>query len=341
METVVDAAEMGEPGRGSVTVSRLGLTTNAEFHGEAVTCRADNGAGAAAHDAVTLSIKHKPAFKQIKDSPAALVEGERATLNLTASANPNDVDYVWSVIRKGQDVEEHLPSTGRVRAVAGVVYFDTVLKSDEGTYFVAAENAEGKTEAEVPLEVHFPARIVGISPELMVGPGEPAHLECAAEGAPNAQMRWERAGYDMEGRTQTTAGSPSTSSSQQAILLTVVNATAADSGAFACVADNGVGPPARNLSILLVRRKSLNPRQNESITSRKALSITFFPLFECKGIRQPARAPAAAAAAPAAAGGRFFFLSQSPPPPFHFWFSGCGPRASERARGLAGPMLGG
>ena len=40
------------------------------------------------------------------------------------------------------------------------------------------------------------------------------------------------------------------------VLLTVLNATAEDSGEFACVASNGIGGKAsRNVSFLLVRRK--------------------------------------------------------------------------------------
>ena len=41
-------------------------------------------------------------------------------------------------------------------------------------------------------------------------------------------------------------------------MLTVMNATAEDSGEFACVASNGIGGKAsRNVSFLLVRRKFL------------------------------------------------------------------------------------
>lgn len=89
-------------------------------------------------------------------------------------------------------------------------------------------------------------------------------------------IRWERAGYDMAARTKTTMGSPtstlvslepSTRVNSQldpegpqknigVVLLTVLNATAADSGQFWCVASNGVGGrSARNASYLLVRRK--------------------------------------------------------------------------------------
>ncbi len=83
----------------------------------------------------------------------------------------------------------------------------------------------------------------------------------------------------MNGRTKTTMGSPTNSmmavtsanikgnsvntaynndngNNVGVVLLTVLNATAEDSGEFWCVASNGVGDrTARNASFLLVRRK--------------------------------------------------------------------------------------
>ena len=112
----------------------------------------------------------------------------------------------------------------------------------------------------------------------MVGQGEPAHLECAVDANPlnKNTIRWERKGYDMASKTKTTMGSPTSTmlstfnsnsvnslfedDGQQknvgVVLLTVLNATADDSGEFWCVASNGLGSTSRNASFLLVRRKS-------------------------------------------------------------------------------------
>jgi len=57
LDTVVDANEVGDFLNGAVTVSRLGLTMEAKHHAAAVTCRAENGAGPAAHDAITLTVR--------------------------------------------------------------------------------------------------------------------------------------------------------------------------------------------------------------------------------------------------------------------------------------------
>ena len=106
----------------------------------------------------------------------------------------------------------------------------------------------------------------------MVGPGEDALLECQVDASPltRSTIRWERAGYDMAAKTKATTGLPSTStggadsgdegggsSNVGVVLLTVLNVTAADSGSFECVAENGVGGSVvvRNQTYLLVRRK--------------------------------------------------------------------------------------
>ncbi len=69
----------------------------------------------------------------------------------------------------------------RVRAEGGVLVFTSVARSDEGEYSVTATNSEGASSASVRVRVLFPPRIVGITREVMVGQGEPAHLECAVD----------------------------------------------------------------------------------------------------------------------------------------------------------------
>ena len=118
----------------------------------------------------------------------------------------------------------------------------------------------------------MPRRITDITSSVLVGQGEPAHLECAVDANPMNKntIRWERKGYDMSARTKTTSGAPTstiqTSNSVNSVftpgqnvgvvLLTVLNATAEDSGQFWCVASNGIGGSAtRNASFLLVRRE--------------------------------------------------------------------------------------
>ena len=57
-----------------------------------------------------------------------------------------------------------------------------------------------------------------------------------------------RSGFDMSSRTLT-----SFHNATGALYLVVRNVTAADSGEFACVADNGIGNEDKNNTFLLVR----------------------------------------------------------------------------------------
>ena len=56
--------------------------------------------------------------------------------------------------------------------------------------------------------VYFLRRITDITSSVLVGQGEPAHLECAVDANPMNKntIRWERKGYDMAARTKTTMG---------------------------------------------------------------------------------------------------------------------------------------
>ena len=101
---------------------------------------------------------------------------------------------------------------------------------------------------------------------VLVGEGEPAHFECAVDAKPLTPktIQWYRSDYDMKTKTKTTEGSSKKSVDDDGnpmnmgvVLLTVLNATADDSGKFWCVATNGIhgGEIVRKSTFLLVRRK--------------------------------------------------------------------------------------
>ena len=122
-------------------------------------------------------------------------------------------------------------------------------------------------------------------PTVLVGPGEPAHFECAVDAnpmKPESNIWFARAQdkspfvpgyldetkYDMAGKTKTTVGSPSNvrnlingstilDQNLGVVMLTVLNATAEDCGKFLCLADNGLGQVAERETFLLVRRELL------------------------------------------------------------------------------------
>jgi hypothetical protein len=86
----------------------------------------------------------------------------------------------------------------------------------------------------------------------MVNEGSDAELECRAAGNPltMATVSWRRAGFDMEGRTTQTLG-------VGVAYLTVKEITRNDTGAFECVANNGIGEESIEKTWLIVKCKFL------------------------------------------------------------------------------------
>jgi hypothetical protein len=81
-----------------------------------------------------------------------------------------------------------------------------------------------------------------------VSPGENAELACFVDANPIKEdsIKWTRSGFDMDVRTISTNVS-------NAVYLLIKNVSAVDSGAFDCVANNGIGNEVKNSSFLLVR----------------------------------------------------------------------------------------
>ena len=209
----------------------------------------------------------KPFFPSNEISVFELVEGQPSSINVTASANPDVVEYTWSKVETATDKLEALNlDNGRLSMNEGSLNFTTVNRSDEGVYEIKARNAEGEGRTKIHVKVFYPPKIVDITGTQRVKPGSPAHFECAVDAWPMTQstIAWKRGrvnelddatAYDMAARTKMTAGG-ARGGKVGAVMLTVINATAEDSGVFVCEAYNGVGDVVvRKTTYLLVDRK--------------------------------------------------------------------------------------
>jgi len=99
----------------------------------------------------------------------------------------------------------------------------------------------------------------------MVREGSDASLECQATGNPltATMVTWRRAGFDMEGRT-IMSSAPGMAS------LYVKNISRNDTGAFECVANNGIGGESVEKTWLVATCELLN-----------ALVCFHYPLLSC------------------------------------------------------------
>ena len=108
----------------------------------------------------------KPRFDPGRETVVDLVEGQEASINMTALANPTQVEYRWA----GSDGQ--LPTaTGdremkslnearakRVYSDKGVLTLTKVERRDSGYYTVRATNEEGASETRIMINVLYPPR---------------------------------------------------------------------------------------------------------------------------------------------------------------------------------------
>jgi hypothetical protein len=82
----------------------------------------------------------------------------------------------------------------------------------------------------------------------MVNEGNDAYLECQATGNPltTTTVTWRREGFDLDGRSVQSSGIG-------VAYLTVKEVNRNDTGAFECVADNGIGGQSTEKTWLLVK----------------------------------------------------------------------------------------
>lgn len=214
----------------------------------------------------------KPLFLQPADYTVDVVEGQPAIVNMTAKANPSEVTYAWS--REGSAIKA-VGDAGvydRITFNGALLNLTMVRRDDKGEYKCDATNNEGTQSGIVRLNVqckrtiqfyHFsckkktnfdcsffsdPATILQTRSVVMVNEGSDAYLECQATGNPltTTTVSWRREGFDLDGRTVQSSGIG-------VAYLSVKQVNRNDTGAFECVADNGIGGQSTEKTWLLVK----------------------------------------------------------------------------------------
>ena len=97
-----------------------------------------------------------------------LVEGQEAAINMTALANPTQVEYQWAgkegqlpTAPPGDHREMKSLNEARARRVysnRGVLTLTKVERGDSGYYTVRASNEEGASETRIMINVLYPPR---------------------------------------------------------------------------------------------------------------------------------------------------------------------------------------
>ncbi|CAN7984404.1 unnamed protein product [Ixodes hexagonus] len=240
-------------GRASKNVLVINVTTDDDRAN--YMCQATNRAlQLSVHDSVSLDVTYKPEFYNAPLERFDIVEGESLVINLTARANPSAVTYSWTkddrrvpTVRASErsvDRGKVLPS---VYAKGSLLNLTNVERSDGGVYECEAENSEGSTKTSILINIQYGAIVKAVTETVIVDAGSHAQLECEVDAKPFDEdtVSWRRQGFDMSRTRQTVK--------DRRAYLTVQNVSREDSGAFDCVAHNGIGEEAVKTANLIVK----------------------------------------------------------------------------------------
>ncbi|CAG5878984.1 unnamed protein product [Menidia menidia] len=202
------------------------------------------------------------AAPRIVEHPSDLIvsKGEPATLNCKAEGRPSPT-VEW--YKDGERVETARddPRSHRMLLPSGSLFFLRIVhgrrsKPDEGVYVCVARNYLGEalsrnasyrciyifTGSRPRLEDAAP-RIVEHPSDLIVSKGEPATLNCKAEGRPSPTVEWYKDGERVETARDDPRSHRMLLPSGSLFFLRIVHGRRSkpDEGVYVCVARNYLG----------------------------------------------------------------------------------------------------
>ncbi|XP_042902394.1 nephrin isoform X3 [Parasteatoda tepidariorum] len=246
------------PNGGRSTKNILQLNVSSHDDGAVYTCQATNTElKQSAHDAVTINVLYKPEFETKSSQQYDVIEGESATLNVSARGNPININYSWSKASSSTSLmpaDSNDVAVSPVLATGPIFNISNVRRDQAGQYRLEAINEEGNSVVTVVLNVLYSASITMATENALVDQGSNAFLECQVDANPLSDdvIGWQRPNFDMSRTRQSIENGRS--------YLIINNVTKDDSGVFLCVADNGIGNEARKASTLIVKHKPVIER---------------------------------------------------------------------------------
>uniref|UniRef100_A0A8C9PNW0 Nephrin n=1 Tax=Spermophilus dauricus TaxID=99837 RepID=A0A8C9PNW0_SPEDA len=247
----VAAPPQSAPFKGSAASRSVFLQVSSRDHGHRVTCRAHS---AELRETVSsfyrLNVLYRPEFLGEQELVVTAVEQGQALLPVLVSANPAPEAFNWTF--RGYRLS---PAGGpRHRILSGgALQLWNVTRADDGFYQLHCQNSEGTAEALVRLDVHYAPTIRALQDPTEVNVGGSVDIVCTADANPilPGMFNWERLGeeeeedHSLDDMEKISKGSTGR--------LRIHHAKLTQAGAYQCIVDNGVAPPARGLVRLVVR----------------------------------------------------------------------------------------
>ncbi|XP_073741290.1 nephrin isoform X3 [Callorhinus ursinus] len=238
------------PFRGSAAARSVLLRMSSRDHGHQVTCRAHSPELRETMSAFhRLNVLYPPEFLGEQVLVVTAVEQGEALLPVSVSANPAPEAFNWTF--RGYRLS---PAGGpRHRILSGgALQLWNVTRADDGLYQLHCQNSEGTAETLVRLDVHYAPTIRALQDPTEVNIGGSVDIVCTVDANPilPGMFNWERLGEEEEDQSLDEMEKMSKGATGR---LRIHHAKLAQAGAYQCIVDNGVAPPARGLVRLVVR----------------------------------------------------------------------------------------
>ncbi|KAM8775342.1 nephrin [Rhynchonycteris naso] len=238
------------PFKGSAAARSLLLRLSSGDHGHRVTCRAHSTELRETVSAFyRLNVLYPPEFLGEQVFVVTAVEQGKALLPVSVSANPAPEAFNWTF--RGYRLSPVGGPRHRILS-GGALQLWNVTRADDGLYQLHCQNSEGTAEALVRLDVHYAPTIRALQDPTEVNIGGSVDIVCTVDANPilPEMFTWERLGEEEEDQSLDDMEKMSKGSTGH---LRIRNAKLSQAGAYQCIVDNGVAPPARGLVRLVVR----------------------------------------------------------------------------------------
>ncbi|XP_033985836.1 sialoadhesin-like [Trematomus bernacchii] len=143
------------------------------------------------HENYSFPLLYALKFPVVSVSPDEIMEGSSVTLTCSSDANPA-ANYTWY---KENGNQKRPPLTTEPK-----LFFSSILVSDSGQYFCAAENELGKRTSEMnSVDVKYPPKLpsASVSPSAEIEEGSSVTLTCSSDANPAANYTWYKANQTL------------------------------------------------------------------------------------------------------------------------------------------------
>ncbi|XP_012863508.2 nephrin isoform X1 [Echinops telfairi] len=247
----VPARPRSAPYKGFAAARSVLLQVSSRDHSHRLTCRAHSAELRETVSAVYhLNVLYRPESLGEQVLVVTAVEQGEALLPVSMSANPAPEAFNWTFC--GYRLS---PAGGpRHRILSGgALQLWNVTRADDGLYQLHCQNSEGTAEVFVRLDVHYAPIIRTLRDPTEVDVGGSVEIVCSVDANPilPGMFSWEKLGEEEE--DQSLDDNMEDTSKGSIGYLKIHSANLAQAGAYQCIVDNGVAPPARGLVRLVVR----------------------------------------------------------------------------------------